>query len=355
LNWLADMARRLALPLRPGAFRLFLAMLVFVHHFSSFALGGYAVYVFFVLSGFWVQQMWTDRYARTRFPYATYIVSRVWRLAPVMALVSLMTVPLLLIIGVPQTQVFAADPAALLFSSVLLLGYSWLPYGPVGSAWSLDVEMQFYLLAPALAWLSASFGSRPLLVGALVCSLAFSQLAQIPVLPKYILFFSLGMVAARSRWRPSRRLAALSGGGFVALVALVLVSPWRDILIVGAHPGPLHAYNLPFNVLLALISIPFAIRTTGEASDADDRMMADLSYIVYLLHWVAMQWFFTIEGTFLRRLVVAALCFAAVPAASWLIWRFVDRPLNRLRAKWVRSRMTDRPVPPPVIAEPAGP
>lgn len=67
-------------------------------------------------------------------------------------------------------------------------------------------------------------------------------------------------------------------------------------------------------------------------------MMADLSYIIYLLHWVAMQWFFSIEGPFLDRLAVAATCFAVVPAASWLIWRYYDRPLNQMRGRWVSSR-----------------
>ncbi len=38
----------------PGYFRLFLAALVFLHHSSRLHLGTFAVYIFFILSGYWI-------------------------------------------------------------------------------------------------------------------------------------------------------------------------------------------------------------------------------------------------------------------------------------------------------------
>src|SRR5579863_217672 len=101
---------RLAWPVRPGAFRLFLALMVFVNHFSSLDWGGAAVYAFFVLSGFWIETMWTERYRHCRRPYLTYMVSRVWRLAPVMVLVSLITLALLPVVGVPMATILPGNP-----------------------------------------------------------------------------------------------------------------------------------------------------------------------------------------------------------------------------------------------------
>ena len=47
----------------PGLFRLLLAFLVVIFHTTSFIpLGNYAVYVFFVLSGFWIFKMYNDKY-----------------------------------------------------------------------------------------------------------------------------------------------------------------------------------------------------------------------------------------------------------------------------------------------------
>lgn len=320
-------------------------MLVFVHHFSGLGFGPYAVYVFFVLSGFWVQTMWTERYAKTRDPYVTYMISRIWRLAPVMALVSAITIVLLPLGGVPIEQVFAANPLHLLVSSVVLLGYSWLPYGPVGSAWSLDVEMQFYIVAPFLApAIASAWGRRWLIVGSALCSILFAAVAVTPMLPKYIFFFVVGMAAARTRWKPSGRFAALSAGVFLLLVVGLAITPWRDILIGGANPSVHHLqWNQTYNVVLGMTSIPFAIYTTRQRSDAPDRMMADLSYIIYLLHWVAMQWFFRINGPFAMRLQFAAISFLVVPTAAWAIWRFYDKPFNVARARWVASRMQALP------------
>ena len=331
-----------AIPLDPGAFRLFLAMLVFVHHFSGFALGSFAVYVFFQLSGFWVQRMWTSRYVGTNQPYATYLISRLWRLAPNMLLVSALAVPVLLIIGVPSDQLFSSGFSQLIISTSFLVGYAWLNYLPVGSAWSLDVEMQFYLIAPILIAALVRFGIwRPLLLSGLI-TICFSQFSLPPTLPKYLVFFIIGAIAAHINWRPSNRMAKLSAGLVVVIVIGIFNSPVRDILIGGASPGPNHFLNPEFNALLAVLAVPYAIYTTSRSSDSDDRMLADLSYIIYLLHWVAMQWFFTISGSFLHRLPSAALCFVIVPLVALGIWRWFDFPLNKARGRWVNKRQVQK-------------
>ncbi|MEG8222713.1 hypothetical protein OSJ57_19140 [Sphingomonas sp. HH69] len=82
--------------------------------------------------------------------------------------------------------------------------------------------------------------------------------------------------------------------------------------------------------------------------------MADLSFILYLSHWAAMQWFFTIHSSFGARLAVAATSFAVVPAVSWLIWRFYDKPINQIRSRWVASRTISHSMAGP-LAEPAAP
>lgn len=343
---------RVALPIDPGALRLFLALLVFVHHFSSFALGVSAVYVFFALSGYWLQRMWNERYVHTRAPYLTYIISRVWRLAPVMILVNLITLALLPLIGLPLEKVFSSSPWHLAFSSTFMLGYAWLTYLPVGSAWSLDIEMQFYVLAPllslilALRWkgILARLWLPGMVLLAGIVSVASIALV-VPVLPKYLLFFVAGMAATRVDWSRKKRLAAISAFLSVGLVVAVFLSPLRGMLIVGGHPGPMAVWNPAFNVAFAFVAIPFALFTTSRPSDTTDKMFADLSYILYLLHWVAMQWFFQFTSPFLLRLEVAAASFVMVPLGSWLIWRFYDKPLNRLRAQWVGARMKDQPAP----------
>lgn len=44
--------------LKPGGFRLFLATLVLVSHFSSLLVGQLGVALFFMLSGYWITTLW---------------------------------------------------------------------------------------------------------------------------------------------------------------------------------------------------------------------------------------------------------------------------------------------------------
>ena len=44
------------------------------------------------------------------------------------------------------------------------------------------------------------------------------------------------------------------------------------------------------------------------------------------------------EGTYPERILLCSEALLLVIAASYLIWRFFDRPINRLRAEWVSGR-----------------
>ena len=135
----------------PGAFRLVLAFAVFLHHTTNYNLGMSAVLVFFVLSGYWVAVMWAETYSKTSSAYFTYLVSRIWRVVPVFALCSAISWALLLARGgAPE---FAGSLPHQIFSNIMIFGYNSLPYQVNIPGWSLDMEMQFYLVAPILVFL----------------------------------------------------------------------------------------------------------------------------------------------------------------------------------------------------------
>jgi peptidoglycan/LPS O-acetylase OafA/YrhL len=326
----------------PGLFRLFLALLVFVHHASRVSFGSMAVYVFFCLSGFWIYRMYTGRYARTRQPYITYLVSRLWRLMPAYWLITLITLTYSYWTGALAVEFRANNPVHFVLSNVFLLGYDKLLMQPIAPAWSLDIEMQFYLIAPLLAILLARRVMPAVWVLVIVgtisaVSVTFGFYVH---LLSCLIFFVIGMVTAANDWKPSRALAGLSVAVPLLLVLACFVSPWRGILLVGTHRGPLSSYTDAANVVLAFLAAPYAMYTTRQKGFAQDDMFGDLSYVIYLLHWPAMIWL----GTWLargggHRLAVSAAIFIIVIGISILIWRFYDKPINRMRSQWVKTRM----------------
>ena len=324
----------------PGLFRLFLALLVFAHHISRFAVGTCAVYVFFCLSGFWIQRMYVRKYSATRLPYLTFTVSRAWRLFPTFWLVTAITLVYLWASGRPASYWVMPYRTHFVLSNLFLIGYHQLPRQPLIPAWSLDIEMQFYLVAPFIALLLAR---RKRLAGLVLIAAAAVSLGDYflnsPIsVAQYLVYFVIGMIAAATDWRPSGRLVLGFLGAMAILVACCLASPWRGVLLVGAHPGPLAIYSPHANVVLALLAMPYAIYTTRQRGFSKDGMFADLSYVVYLLHWPATLWIDGHQGNTWHRLGAIVMGSTLVMGISLVIWKFYDHPINRLRSRWVNAR-----------------
>jgi peptidoglycan/LPS O-acetylase OafA/YrhL len=321
----------------PGAFRLALAFAVFLHHTTSVNLGLTAVLVFFVLSGYWVATMWRDTYSNTSLSYLTYLGSRLWRVAPVFALCSAISWVLLYARGGAPEMIGGVGRQ--LFSNMLILGYNSLPYQANVPGWSLDMEVQFYLVAPALIF----FLSRNVLALG-VCALvtAFSsKLGGATTVAPFLLFFGIGVAAASHGWRPTKGMAYASlslTSMTIFLCALLLI---KDISLGEPHSAPLLAFSSPTAMLIAVLLTPWALYTTTQKSGPRDRMLGDLSYIFYLLHWSVIGLIGTGEGSYAHRILLCSEALVVIFAASYLIWRVFDRPLNKMRAAWVAGRRVD--------------
>lgn len=329
--------RQLVLPSSPGALRLWLALVVVFHHVTRIEVGKAPVLVFFALSGYWVYRVWMVRYRHSERPWLTFVVSRWWRLAPVMVLAALSCIAAMFAIGHELVPGFRAMPLRQALSSVFVLGYAQMPVRPVGPAWSLDIEMQFYLFAPLLAPLVGRTSAiAALFLAYLVYTVGIIIYPEL-VLSSFLVPFVLGMVAARYGWTVSPRLATWGQGAAVGLVALAWLSPWKELLLDSGE----NAWWPQFNILLAALVLPQALVSVQEKGGGHDQIWADQSYIVYLLHWpgILILRAVAVPGTLGWAAWLAGLAFVT-GAACWAVHRWYDRPLNRLRARWVERRRT---------------
>jgi peptidoglycan/LPS O-acetylase OafA/YrhL len=324
----------------PGSFRLVLAFAVFLHHTTLFNLGMPAVLIFFVLSGYWVATMWTQTYSKTAASYFTYLTSRVWRVAPVFALCSGISWALLLHrAGAPES---VGSMAHQIFSNVMILGYNSLPFQANIPAWSLDMEMQFYLIAPIVIFLV----SRNIYALALFMLVsAFSQqLGGATTVAPFIVFFAFGVASATWDIKPSRKLAYASLSVTLAVLVLGGALLIKNVMLDEPQKTPLVAFSYGMGIIIAVMMTPFALYTTRQRGGANDRMFGDMSYIFYLLHWSVLGAMHTGDGSYGDRVLLCSEALVVILAAAYLIWRLFDHPINKLRGAWVHGRRVAVPV-----------
>jgi peptidoglycan/LPS O-acetylase OafA/YrhL len=290
----------------PGMFRLMLAYLVFINHTYPLHVGSVSVYLFFMLSGYWVYTMWFKEYATTDRPYWNFIFGRFWRVYPIYyTAIGLSFVVNHFLHGHDFDYQPTGPLVALHYylSHIFIYGYSPLPRAAqiMPPVWSLDIEMQFYLVAPLLilVWTRSGAWSMPRLliyaigiIGlAIYVTLVCLKIEQSGYLPMYLLFFLVGVQTAHGGWRPRPALAV---GGCALALGLMLLSiaipTTRSLLVEGKYAGWLTPYFQLAHIGFAVLMAPYAMATVRKIPAKTsifrwlDRDFGNLTYEVYLFH-----------------------------------------------------------------------
>jgi len=334
--------------------------MVVLQHAGLFALGAWAVHVFFILSGYWVTAMWEHSYRKTHLPYFTFMVSRYWRLLPIyLACYALIT--LWFWAKSPLWSDLAAHWMTPSWSLPVLfiIGSSYAPT-PLVPTWSLDIEMQFYVVAPLLATLIAA-GTRwrapfrQLGFVALIVASAAAYALRAPV-GKFLFFFLVGMLLWASRWKSSATWARVSALGAVAVVAIFYFVPATHHIVASPAVGAFYSIrtaNEWFSAGLAVLIVPFiAFNVQQRGGHTLDRHLGNLAYSVYLFHMIpqlAGEWVLEPRGW--PHWLINTATFSIMAVGSVLLYVCVDRPFDALRHRWVKSRRKDiEPTPVPASA-----
>lgn len=323
----------------PGTFRFLLAALVLLSHISLINLGLPAVYAFFILSGYWIARMWRRKYAALPHPYATFLMSRALRLLPVFLLGSLLSwVVAAYLQQIPAHMNLWHES----LSSFLIIGYKSLAFRPNAPAWSLDVEAQFYLLAPLLAAIVGLSVSTLAAIAAL--SLAAWALGDRISAAPFLIFFAVGMSSALAGWRPGRKLAYCSLVATASVLVIIVLSPWRDLIVENSSTNSLYTFNPAISIAIGLFVAPWALYTTAQRGPRIDATLGDLSYILYVIHWPICQFLFSIvpgHGLILKLFQRFEILTLSILASLLILYLF-DTPLQKLRERWLGAHAEDK-------------
>lgn len=330
-----------------GALRLILALTVVAMHSGTTVFGvpslpkGYAVDLFFIISGFYMAMVITEKYGaagafafyRSRmlrlFPVylIALVVAIVVSFGPIVQLISqLGTGAQLFFVGsntlaagldVPLWSCFAATDGS------CADGLSMIVNPP---AWSISVELAFYLAAPFIVlsvrrtYLFALIGAVYLLAISFVdFPVSFVPLLGTPdahALYYYnygssFLLFAVGALA----YQLSRRIARPNYLAGILLVAVLIPA----------------TMSLDFWMpLMFAFAVPLLFSLTKD--NKVDRVIGELSYPVYLLHYPVTIALRRLQLPEVGMLTLGTWVGLVCVVAGLAVYFLVERPINRYRA-----------------------
>ena len=304
------------------------AMLVVLRHvlrsdvfgmqwFHEVQLGRMGVQLFFVISGFVICALLTDLAADRR-TLARFMARRMVRLTPpYFAAIALVLVLFEILERVNPAGAYLQPRADLLLCSI---AYVCSPLGLplyLNVGWSLEIEVQFYLLACCLVPLALALGPRTAWLAAAFLA-AIAPLTPVVTALYHAPAFVLGMSIVAYR------------RGVVGLPAFALIS-----LGLGAYSGATLT-EPETGAILALGALAIALRLRMPAALV---WLGGISYSLYLVHTPLGPAF--VSGVKRAGLPMdgpwpwlwAALAIGGAIVVAWLMHRFVEIPALRWSRK----------------------
>lgn len=325
-----------------GIWRWILAISVLLGHVGygqtergSVPVGWYAVYSFFVLSGYLMTVVLKERYGFSANGLGRYGLNRALRLLPPYWIVLLLSAVLLHrgdFAGIPVNpphQIMALPENALEWiSGIFLFGQHCdeIAHRIVPVAWTLHVEALYYILIPLAArsrfganlWLLASIGYAGYKfsvgeTGDIYATTLGATLA-----------FSAGSAIAWNAdlLRPSARFAAVAAP--LAIVLWLLISFYGILYIDPLGAG----FLLTFGLTILIQICCAGLQTSNRWALQLDRALGNLSYPLYLIHY---QVLLLLYPQSLKSLV---LYLAIVHLLSALLFWTVERPIEAIRMRF---------------------
>jgi peptidoglycan/LPS O-acetylase OafA/YrhL len=268
----------------------------------------------------------------------TFFIRRAFRIYPL----AIVAIIIMVALGVPSLPWLTYDaPSARELASNLTLTMnltgSDLILDPL---WTLPLELQMYLVLPAIFLLTNRVTNLKLVIGFWLLSLVgayfVAPLSERLVVATFGPCFMAGVIAYALRDRVAASLPALLWlPTILVLIGVYVAIEW---VTAGIHHLALQA---GFCLMLGLC-IPLIRQSTSERFNRVAHMLARYSYGIYLFHCIALwigYYGIAPESEALKALLsLAALVVMAVASYHWL-----EAPMVRLGARLSRPRASLQP------------
>ncbi len=307
--------------------------------FENFSPGRAGVVAFFLVSGYVIPM------SLERATFGSFWTARFFRLFP-----SYWTnIVIILALGAVALGPMPDGGWPVLAVNVLMIQLFLLMPNIVAPAWTLGIELMFYVQSSALrrfgrlpwgVWFGYGWLAAFVLAGCVAPAVGFTDL---PITVPLLLFTaSLGQ--AVYRWQrgmlTTRSLAALFGAGVAALSAtswvnFAVFAPPPEITVLGPVQWTPTGYALSYLGGLALFGGFFLLR--GRRFPKSMTWLGRISYSLYLVHpavYGVVLAFFAPTNPLAGLLYVTALLLV-----SWALYRLVETPSIQLGRRLAGRRL----------------
>jgi peptidoglycan/LPS O-acetylase OafA/YrhL len=310
-------------------------------------LGGYGVDIFFVISGYILS---LPLLQGGKFSYRTYILRRLTRLEPPYIITTIGFAGLLYITGRYTWQEIAPE----LLSSLVYLNNIITPHDlPLvnGITWSLEIEVQFYLLCPLLGlWLRNKPWQLAVYLGLLFVALVVQKWFRPETLSLLSVgsYFALGYVLAFASLRKSTLVLAPWVRDLLAAASFVLI--WVLFALVGKDRSGAFAWYVAEHMNLFLFFYLVLVHRALPRFFTNPLVatIGGMCYSIYLLHFGLMSfvgklllnrgWFGGETATYYAMMVIFLATSIGVSAIFFLWFEkpFMQRDWHK--RWWARMR-----------------
>jgi peptidoglycan/LPS O-acetylase OafA/YrhL len=331
-----------------GLLRFLLALSVVIDHtgpiFGYHLLSGkMAVQTFFILSGFYMALILNEKYTHRKNSFWLYISNRFLRIYPLYWLVLICTCIFLLSQNTFNSTFTQIPVSELIIKNLTIFvttDYWWKSAAYSGlyvfQAWTLGLELIFYLLAPLLVFRGGKsiFG---LFLGSLILRFVITHFVifyPFEFMDRFfiteICFFLLGVLAYKIYAKPLFPLTQIYKKYGQLLVGLVIGA---TLLFQFIPSGDIFADNKFLWLYFLLIGscVPAIFSVTKKV--VWDRAIGELSYPIYIAHALLIdvakavwpqQW----HSSWFSLAILIAVCFLAISLNEFLL-----KPIEKIRKK----------------------
>jgi peptidoglycan/LPS O-acetylase OafA/YrhL len=321
-----------------GFVRLYLALSVVVWHICGralpFTVNGYvAVILFFIISGFYMSLVLNDKYRQA--PVWRFYLARAMRLYPAYWVVLVLATFLAVVSasGGPWPT-SALGWLLAVASNIAIFGINFgSTTALIPPAWSLALELQFYVFAPFIVARDIRIVAAVLAL-ALACRFAFLgadfESWRYGFAPTDLCFFLLGAVSHRLGQLIDAPRFCRNAGIFAAIVLPALVIACNLVSVRDLDQSTLWIFYIAFAGAL-----PFLFALSKDSSI--DRIVGELSYPLYVCHWTVVAatvyfWRGAIPGNYMP-----AVAFAMVLIVAMTLTALIEAPAERFRQRFNRK------------------